>query len=193
MWPFSSSYPTSTPDSIDEHTFDYIVVGGGTGGCALAARLSANPGTTVLLLERGDILTSWLSRVPLLTVDVRLASSPSYKWVSEPSAFLGGRMEVMSSGKAFGGTSKVNAGIYQRSVPAEYNAWNEPEWTWEKVEPAFNRSENSLTHGHLPYRGSQGCFQLQLPGSMTEVLSQVHGRTSVRTSTTRARMSTRTP
>jgi choline dehydrogenase len=190
MWPFSTSYPISTPASVDERKFDYIVVGAGTGGCALAARLSANPYTTVLLLERGDLLTSWVSRVPLLTTNVQALKAPSYKWLSQPSALLGGRIEAMGSGKAFGGTSRVNMGVYQRSVPAEYNAWNEPEWTWEKLEPVFNRAENSLTHGHLPHRGSHGQFGVGTLRSMADLLAQAPGKPDVRISISRVRTST---
>jgi choline dehydrogenase len=84
MWPFSKPYPTTKVSNIDGHAYDYIIVGGGTGGCALAACLSADLGKTVLLLDRGDAIISWLSRVPLLTMDHRQSTAPSYKWTSLP-------------------------------------------------------------------------------------------------------------
>jgi choline dehydrogenase len=65
----------------------------------------------------------------------------------------------MVSGKALGGTSKVNACIYTRAVPGEYNSWQangRKGWAWEDVLPYFKKSETSLTHGATDYRGSDG-------------------------------------
>jgi choline dehydrogenase len=137
MWPFSKPYPTTKVPNIDGHAYGYIIVGGGTGGYALAARLSADLSKTVLLLDRGDAIISWLSRVPLLTMDHRQSTAPSYRWTSLPSTLRDGLTEYMTSGKAFGGSSKINACIYHRLLPAEYDRWNEREWAWDVIEPVF--------------------------------------------------------
>lgn len=180
MWPFSSSgYRIYTPKELDKRTFDYIVVGGeccsyahlpghpvltietgGTAGCVVASRLSENPEYTVLLIERGPIVDSWLSRVPLLSVDFRSSWSPTYQWKSAANAVSDEVTAAnMVSGKALGGTSKVNSHVYTRSVPGEYNGWTEEGhrgWNWSEVEPRFRKSETSLTHAIASHRGSQG-------------------------------------
>ena len=65
----------------------------------------------------------------------------------------------MVAGKALGGTSKINAHVYTRSVPGEYNAWAEngrKGWSWDDVAPYFKKSETSLTHGFANHRGDKG-------------------------------------
>lgn len=144
------------------------MVGGGTSGCALASRLSEDPNVRVLLLERGPAITSWISRVPLLSMDFRRPSSPAYKWISEPLAAVNQLTNKIVSGKAFGGTSKINASVYHRSVPGEYDAWARlglRGWNWSDVEPLFNKSENSLSHGHLSHRGTSGPWKNRKPNN----------------------------
>jgi choline dehydrogenase-like flavoprotein len=85
------------------------VISGGTAGCALASCLSEDPSISVLLLESGPILNSWSSRVPLISADYRLKSSPAYKWATAPIQCLKERTFQMVSGKATGGTSNINA------------------------------------------------------------------------------------
>lgn len=91
-----------------------------------------------------------------------LGTSLVYKWAASPLAALtdlGALSFNMVSGRMLGGTSKVNANLYTRSVPGEYNAWaaaGRKGWSWEEVEPFFNKSETSLTHGKSPHRGSTG-------------------------------------
>ncbi|KAI0347244.1 GMC oxidoreductase [Trametopsis cervina] len=165
MWPFSTTerYTTYRPQDLDHQEFDYIVVGGGTGGCVLAARLSEDPKTRVLLIERGPIVDTWLSHVPLLSVDFRAASSPTYKWKStSDNLYQSG--ESLVAGRALGGTSKVNAHVYTRAVPGEYNAWEQAGrkgWGWKSVEPYFKKSETSLTHKYQSHRGSSGPWHNQ--------------------------------
>lgn len=132
---------------------------GGTAGCALASRLSEDPTISVLLLESGPVVSSWASRVPLLSADYLLESSPAYKWPTAPLQSLNQSTFKMVSGKAMGGTSKINALLYTRSTPGEYNAWardGRKGWSYDKLEPYFSRSEKSLSHGKSPHRGSDG-------------------------------------
>lgn len=118
---------------------------------------------TVLLLERGPVVNTWASRVPLLSVDYRHAAAPKYGW-----APLSGLVNTpadsppltMVSGKALGGTSKINAAVYCRSVPGEYNAWEaagRKGWGWKDVEPYFINMEKTLTYAS-PHRGSEGVY-----------------------------------
>ena len=75
----------------------------------------------------------------------------------------------MVSGKALGGTSKVNAHVLTRSVPGEYNAWEESGrlgWGWRDVLPYFKKSETSLTHEGADHRGFQGEYRLECPTTL---------------------------
>jgi choline dehydrogenase-like flavoprotein len=111
------SYPTRSIQDVSSKTFTYIVVGGGTAGCVLAARLSEDPRTTVLLIERGPVVNGWSAGVPLLSSNITDSKAPVYRLQSAPLKELGGKTFTLVSGKALGGTSKVNALLYTRSVP----------------------------------------------------------------------------
>lgn len=117
---------------------------------------------SVLLLERGEVINTWVSKVPLLSSDYRPSSAPAYKWTSVvPLAALTSATLEMVSGKAMGGSSKINAHLYCRSMPAEYDAWAQAGrkgWSWDEVLPYFIKSENSLTHGSRPWRGDKGQY-----------------------------------
>ncbi|GJE84196.1 GMC oxidoreductase [Phanerochaete sordida] len=167
MWPFSSpAHTTCSVKDVDQRSFDYIIVGGGTGGCVLASRLSEDKDVTVLLIERGPVVDSWYSRVPLLSVDFRDDRSPTYQWKSVVNAAASKVVGPinMISGKALGGTSKVNAFCYTRSVPGEFNSWasqGRKGWSWTDVEPYFRKSETSLSNGEASHRGSSGLWHNQ--------------------------------
>ena len=136
---------------------------GGTAGCVLASRLSQNPAVSVLLLERGPVVDSWASRVPLISADYRQPSAPKYGWISETlSGAVGTPPVELASGKALGGSSKINATVYTRSIPGEYNAWEESGrkgWGWKDVEPHFIEMESALSC-NSPRRGHQGTLLL---------------------------------
>lgn len=80
----------------------------------LASRLSEDPAVRVLVLERGAVVDTWASHVPLISSDFTGASAPAYKWQSTPQAALGGRAVGMAAGKALGGGSIINALLYTR-------------------------------------------------------------------------------
>jgi choline dehydrogenase len=145
-------------DSISGHLIDAVIVGG-TGGCVVASRLSEDPECKVLLLERGQAITSWFSRIPLLNQDYRVSGSPTYSWVSEPLAHAANATNVLWTGKAFGGTSRINCNVYHRSTPGEYNAWSDAGrkgWSWDDVKPFFVKSEASSAFPSNEARGSSG-------------------------------------
>lgn len=134
---------------------------GGTAGCVLASRLSENPDVSVLLLERGAVVDTWASRVPLLSVDYRPVTAPRYCELPVPGLVETPRESVqqwMITGKALGGTSRINAFVYARSVPGEYNAWAEAGrkgWSWKDVEPYYISMEKTLSY-KSPHRGDKG-------------------------------------
>ncbi|HNP86433.1 MAG TPA: GMC family oxidoreductase N-terminal domain-containing protein, partial [Kouleothrix sp.] len=115
--------------SASDQRFDTIIVGGGSAGCVLAARLSANPGQRVLVLEAGrrDSLWDIFIHMPAgLTYPI---GSRFYDWryQSEPEPFMHNRRIAHGRGKLLGGSSSINGMIFQRGNPLDYEKWgNEP-------------------------------------------------------------------
>ena len=132
--------------------FDYIVVGGGTAGCVLANRLSADRETTVLLLEAGGKDDYFWIDIPvgyLYTI-----GNPRTDWcyVTEPDPGLNGRSIGYARGKVLGGCSSINAMIYMRGQRSDYDHWAAQGlrgWSWDDVLPVFRRAEANQRLGKL--------------------------------------------
>ncbi len=126
---------------------DYVVVGAGSAGCVVAARLSEEPNTRVLLLEAGPPARGLQIAIP--AAFSRLYDS-RFDWGlrTEPQAGLAGREVVFPRGKVVGGSSSINAMIAVRGDAADYDAWG-PGWDWAAVEPAYGRSERCFPREQL--------------------------------------------
>lgn len=136
-----------------------MISGGGTAGCALANRLSANPSVSVLLVERGPIADSWASRVPLFSTNFASDLSRTYKRSSTPQEHLGGHTQNLYSGKVLGGTSRINSMLYTRGAAAEYNAWSvsgRRGWSFDDVSHLFKAAERFYDKNVGPERGRNG-------------------------------------
>ncbi len=148
-------------------TFDYVIVGGGSAGCVLAARLSEDPAVSVALFEAGPVDKSVLIHCPAgLAV---LAKNGAANWAFEtvPQPGLGGRRGDQPRGKVLGGSSSVNAMIYIRGQREDYDGWaaeGNAGWAWNDVLPYFKRAEHN-ERGPSPLHGSGGPLNVMDPRS----------------------------
>ena len=126
--------------------FDYIIVGGGSAGCVLAARLSEDPAVSVALLEAGGADTSVLIHCPAGLALLAKNGQANWKFDTVPQPGLNGRRGYQPRGKVLGGSSSVNAMIYTRGHRADYDHWaaeGNAGWGFDDVLPFFKRAENN--------------------------------------------------
>jgi choline dehydrogenase len=142
-------------------TYDYVIVGGGSAGCALANRLSADPATTVLVLEAGR---SDIKIDPFIHMPAALPYSIGnrfydWKYESEPEPYMDGRRVFHARGKVLGGSSSINGMIFQRGNPMDYERWAADKgmdsWDYAHCLPYFKRMETCLA-GADEWRGGSG-------------------------------------
>ncbi|MFN3845469.1 MAG: GMC family oxidoreductase N-terminal domain-containing protein, partial [Paracoccaceae bacterium] len=105
--------------------YDYIIAGGGSAGCVLAARLSEDPSVSVCLIEAGGRGDDFLIRAPAMVAAMVSGRPPLNNWAfkTTPQQGLGGRRGFQPRGRALGGSSAINAMLYVRGHPADYDEW----------------------------------------------------------------------
>jgi len=138
--------------------FDYVIVGGGSAGCVLAARLSEDAATRVCLLEAGPADSSVLLHCPAGLALLAKTGGANWKFETVPQAGFGGRRGYQPRGKVLGGSSSVNAMIYLRGQAEDYDGWaaaGNPGWSWADVLPLFKRAEHN-ERGADAFHGSGG-------------------------------------
>ncbi|HEX6725031.1 MAG TPA: GMC family oxidoreductase N-terminal domain-containing protein, partial [Gaiella sp.] len=124
---------------------DYVIVGAGTAGCVLAARLSEDEDVSVLLLEAGGPDTAPELHVPAM-FPVVFKSSLDWDLLGEPEPGLGGRRLYLPRGRVIGGSGSINAMIYLRGHRADFDGWAADGctgWSYDEVLPYFKRSEDN--------------------------------------------------
>ncbi|CAM0142839.1 unnamed protein product [Umbelopsis sp. WA50703] len=134
--------PVARGDKINDRSFDYVIIGGGTAGCVLASRLSEDPANRVLLLESGSSDGKLLhARIPLLYP--QLHTDIRYDWdfetVKQKHAY--DRQLIWPRGKMLGGCSNVNAMILQQCAPVDYDSWGVEGWAFDDILPYFKKAE----------------------------------------------------
>ena len=149
---------------MDGH--DFLIIGGGSAGCALANRLSADPSVRVLVLEAGRPDYRWDVFIHMPAALTYPIGSRFYDWKyeSEPEPHMGGRRVYHARGKVLGGSSSINGMIFQRGNPMDYEKWAaEPgmeRWDYAHCLPYFKRLETTLA-GADEYRGGAGPLILE--------------------------------
>ncbi len=148
--------------------YDYVIVGGGSAGSALANRLSADPTTSVLVLEAGRPDYKWDVFIHMPAALTFPIGSKFYDWKyeSEPEPFMNGRKIYHARGKVLGGSSSINGMIFQRGNPLDYERWaadpGMETWDYAHCLPYFKRMENCLaTDGADQFRGHSGPLELE--------------------------------
>src|SRR3954451_4298673 len=143
-------------------TYDFVIVGGGSAGCALANRLSADPSTRVLVLEAGRNDWWWDVYIHMPAALAFPIGKERYDWMyeSEPEPYMNGRRIYHARGKVLGGSSSINGMIFQRGNPLDFERWGLEQWDYAHVLPYFKKMESCLAGADI-YRGANGPLKLE--------------------------------
>ncbi|MEL6301071.1 MAG: GMC family oxidoreductase N-terminal domain-containing protein [Pseudomonadota bacterium] len=149
---------------MTEPRFDYVIVGGGSAGCVLADRLSANGRHSIALLEAGPPDNDPRIKIPFGLVG--LMSHPRFDWrfTSTPHNHLNDKVVSIPRGKTLGGSGSINSMVYIRGRASDYDRWAElgaTGWDWESVLPYFMRQECNRELADDPLHGDRGPLHVQ--------------------------------
>jgi choline dehydrogenase-like flavoprotein len=168
---------------VETPVYDYIVVGAGSAGAAVAHRLSADPKHTVLLLEAGPAGHPW-SRIPIGYA--KLIANPAANWCysAEPEASTNGRRLPVPRGRLLGGSSSINGLVFVRGQARDYDTWAQlgnKGWSYADVLPFFKKLE-SYDGGEDEYRGRDGPLRVtdpSEPGLLFDALVAAAGQVGI--------------
>lgn len=127
--------------------FDYIIIGAGSAGCVLADRLSSDGRNRVLVLEAGGSDAKFWIKTPIGYGRTFADPAVNWKYQTLPNPHLGGRTMYWPRGRVLGGSSSINALVYCRGMPADFDDWRRmgnAGWGWDEVRPYFERSERQV-------------------------------------------------
>ena len=156
-------------------TYDFIVVGAGSAGAAVAHRLSTNPKHKVLLLEAGPASHRW-ARIP--AGYAKLLHNPNANWCyqSEPIPNANGRSIYVPRGKMLGGSSSINGTAFVRGQAQDYDTWAQMGnrgWSYREVLPCFKRMESYESGGDDEFRGRDGPLRVTDPDASDPLMATI--------------------
>ena len=168
--------------------FDYVIVGGGSAGCVMAARLSEDPSVSVCLIEAGGTGRDLFIRAPALVAGMISGRPKINNWAFQtvPQPELNGRRGFQPRGKALGGSSAINAMLYVRGHPSDYDEWADlgcDGWDWNSVLPYFKASEGN-ERGADDLHGASGPLQVaeqSEPRPITHAFVEAAAQQQIRT------------
>lgn len=140
-------------------TFDYVVVGAGTAGCVLAARLSVDPKNSVCLIEAGGEDRHPFIHVPAAVGAAIMRPRLNWRFLTAPQPQLNKRRIPLPRGHVVGGSGSINGMVYFRGQPQDFDDWasaGNAGWSYREVLPYFIRSENNDSYADSPYHGHSG-------------------------------------
>jgi len=159
--------------------FDYVIIGAGSAGCVIAHRLTEDPNVTVCLLEAGGSHKHWSVWVPMAALINMVTKKRNWAFETVPQKGLNGRKGYQPRGKMLGGSSSINAMVYNRGHAQDYDEWERlgnKGWAWKDVLPYFKKSENyepvEDQEGDDGLHGTGGLLnvaRLRSPGSINDV------------------------
>ncbi len=147
-----------------EEGFDYVVVGAGTAGCVLAARLSEDPARTVCLIEAGGSGESRYVDVPGALVMAQRTDELNWRYQTAPQAQLNMRRLAVPRGRGLGGSALINGMVYFRGNPRDYDDWaaaGATGWSYREVLPYFRKTEHNENFGPDLYHGRDGAMNVR--------------------------------
>ena len=171
----------TSPRSAQDDRFDYIIVGAGSAGCVLAARLTEDPRLRVLLLEVGPKDRSWRIDMPSAVGSLLASTRFNWNYISDPEPHLDGRRLTHPRGRVLGGSSSINGMVYIRGHPHDYDGWAAqglPGWSYYDVLPYFKRAEQHL-HGGDTYHGGSGPLAVFAPDIKASPLTDCFVRAAI--------------
>jgi choline dehydrogenase len=154
-------------------TFDYVVVGAGTAGCVVAARLAEDPATRVCIIEAGPTDRHPFIHIPATVGAAIAVPELNWRFLTAPQPHLNGRRIPVPRGHVVGGSGSINGMVYFRGWPHDFDGWaaeGNTGWSYREVLPYFLRSENNEHYAGSPYHATGGpmnVVHIKRPNPMT--------------------------